>query len=144
MPSPLRSLTVTNNGPSPVAKSCLAAKLGVDAPGAVVLSSTDTLFELMFATARSSLPSQFRSPTVTDTGVVPAAKSCLAAKLEAKAPGVVVLSRTDTVFEPRFATARSSLPSPFRSPTETDRGVGPVSKSCLAAKPGVEYPDWCC
>src|SRR2546426_491253 len=124
----------------PVAKSCLAAKLGMAAPAAVVLSSTDTVAELPFATARSSLPSPFRSPTVTDRGKAPVAKSCLAAKLGVAAPGAVVLSSTDTVLAAKFATARSSLPSTFTSPTVTDAGMLPVAKSCLAAKLGVAAP----
>jgi len=87
------------------------------APGAVVLSITDTLQDVKFATTRSSLRSPFRSPTVMDSGESPAAKSCLAVKLGAVAPGAVVLSSTDTVLEALLATTRSSLSSPFRSPT---------------------------
>src|SRR5260370_987752 len=102
-----------------------------------MLSSTETVLELRFATARSSLPSPFRSPTVTDIGTEPVGKSCLAAKLGVAAPGAVVLSSTDTVLEIRFATARSSLPSPFRSPTVTENGLVSVEKSCLPGKLGV-------
>src|SRR5207249_116274 len=140
LPSPFRSPAVTDTGLTLVSKSCLAAKLGVTAPGAVVLSSTETVLETSFATARSSLPSPFRLPTVTDSGLTLVAKSCLAAKLGVAAPGAVVLSSTDTVLEPLFATARSSLPSPFRSPTVTDTGLTLVAKSCLAAQLGVAAP----
>src|SRR5439155_1308332 len=140
LPSPFRSPSVTDVGLAPVAKSCLAAKLGVAAPAAVVLSSTDIVLELKFATARSSLPSPFRSPTVTDSGLIPVPNSSLAAKLGVAAPGAVVLSSTDTVLQLKFATARSSLPSPFRSPTVTDTGPVLVAKSCLAAKLGVAAP----
>src|SRR4029079_10231543 len=125
-PSPLRSPIATDNGLSPVGKSCLLAKLGVAAPGAVVLSSTDTVLELILATAMSSFPSRFRSATVTNTGPVPVAKSCLGAKVEVADPGAVVLNSTDTVFETEFATTRSILPSLLKSPTETDRGFEPV------------------
>src|SRR5207237_1266913 len=131
--------TVTDPGAAPVAKSCLAVKLDVE-PRMEVLSSTDTVLELEFATARSSPPSPFRSPTVTEHGVVPVAKSCLAAKLDVVAPGAVVLSSTDTVAELEFATARSSLPSRSTSPTVTENGVVPVGKSCLAAKLGMAAP----
>src|SRR5207244_929627 len=131
---------VTNTGLLPAIKSCLATKLGVAAPGTVALSSTDTVPEIKFMTARSDLPSPFRSPSVTDTGPAPVAKSCLAAKLGVAAPGTVVLSSTDTVLEIRFTTARSSLPSPFRSPGVTYTGPSPVVKSCLAAKLGVAAP----
>src|SRR5437870_1055082 len=140
LPSPFRSPIATDAGAVPVAKSWWAAKLGVAAPGAVVLSSTDTMPELLFATARSNLPSPFRSPTVTNTGLLPALKSCLATKLGVAAPGTVALSSTDTVPEIKFMTARSDLPSPFRSPSVTDTGPAPVAKSCLAAKLGVAAP----
>jgi hypothetical protein len=39
-------------------------------------------------------------------------------------PGV--LRSTETVFAPKFATARSGLPSPFKSAIATDRGARPV------------------
>src|SRR4029434_1051077 len=116
--------------------SCLQAKLGGSAPGAVVFNSTEAVLEPVFATARSSLPSPFTSPTVTDTGPEPVVKSCLAAKLGGAPPGALVFSSTDTVLELSFATARSSLPSRFTSPTVTDTGPEPVAKSCLAAKLG--------
>ena len=68
-------------GPLPVAKVCWAAKVGVVAPGAVVFSSTDTVFESQFATIRSGLPSPFKSAVVTDWGLLPVAKPTLGAKL---------------------------------------------------------------
>jgi len=43
LPSPLTSAAVTEDGKLPVAKVCWAVKLGVPAPGAVALSSTDTV-----------------------------------------------------------------------------------------------------
>ena len=43
LPSPLMSAAVTESGSLPVAKVCWVAKVGVVAPGAVVLSSTDTV-----------------------------------------------------------------------------------------------------
>ena len=45
-----------------------------------------------------------------------------------------VLRNTETVLLVRFATARSALPSPSRSPMETEIGCAPVVKSTLAAK----------
>jgi hypothetical protein len=68
LPSPFRSAVVTEYGLLPVAKTCWVAKLGVVAPGAVVLSSTETVALLVFATIRSGLPSPLRSATVTETG----------------------------------------------------------------------------
>src|SRR5439155_295957 len=140
LPSPFRSPTATAQGLAPVAKSCLAAKLSAAAPGAVVLSSTDTALESKHTAAKSSLPSPFKSATVTEDGEVPVAKSCLAAKLGVAAPDAVVLSSTDTLAELKLETARSRLPSRFRSPTVTDEGPLPVAKSCLAAKMGVGAP----
>ena len=63
-----------------MAKVCWAAKLGVVAPGAVVLRSTETVLSPLFATIRSGLPSPFTSAAVTDLGVLPVAKGCWVAK----------------------------------------------------------------
>ena len=41
--------------------------------------------------------------------------------------GVAVFSNTETVLEPELATAKSSLPSPLKSPVLTERGVVPVA-----------------
>src|SRR5439155_2781872 len=41
---------------------------------------------------------------------------------------VLVFISTETVLEPRLATARSGLPSPLRSPTATDAGLVPAAK----------------
>jgi hypothetical protein len=96
-PSPLRSTAVTERGPPLVAKVCWAAKLDVTAPGAVVLSSTDTVLPSLFATIRSGLPSPLTSAAVTESGPVPVVKVCWAAKLSVGGEPVVVLSSTDTV-----------------------------------------------
>ena len=53
--------------------------------------------------------------------------------MSAALPGTVVLSSTATLFELKFTIARSSFPSPLRSPTATNRGPSPVAKSCLTA-----------
>ena len=45
----------------------------------------------------------------------------------------IVLRNTETVLLPLFVTARSALPSPSRSPMETEIGPNPVVKSTLAA-----------
>ena len=52
-----------------------------------MLSKTDTLLELKFATAKSNLPSLFTSPIVTNMGPVPVANSRLAVKLAVVAAG---------------------------------------------------------
>ena len=87
-----------------------------------MFSSTDTVFEPKLATIRSGLPSPFKSAAVTEHGWLPVAKVCWAAKEGVVAPGAVVFSSTDTVFEPSFATIRSGLPSPFTSAAVTERG----------------------
>ena len=97
LPSPLTSAAVTESGRLPVAKVCWVAKLGVAAPGAVVLSSTETVSSSSFATIRSGLPSPLTSAAVTEIGSVPVAKVCWVAKLGVVAPGAVVLSSTETV-----------------------------------------------
>ncbi len=84
----------------PVAKVCWVAKLGVVAPAAVVLSSTETVSSPSFATIRSGLPSPLTSAAVTENGTVPVAKVCWVAKLGVVAPGAVVLSSTETVLPP--------------------------------------------
>src|SRR5438552_2655518 len=111
---------------TPVAKVCCAANEGEVAPGAVVLSSTETGLELTLATARSGRPSPLRSPTATDRGPAPVAKVCWAANDGVAAPGAVVLSRTDTEAEFWLIKTRSGLPSPLRSATTGDLGPMPV------------------
>ena len=59
-----------------------------------VLSSTDTVLERRFATARSGLPSPLTSPIATEKGWTPVAKSVLAPNPPAPLP-----SSTDTVLE---------------------------------------------
>ena len=113
----------TDSGLDPVAKSTLAAKLlALMLPLKDVLRKTDTLPTLLsFATARSGLPSPSRSPMATDCGAVPVAKSTLAAKLLAvMLPLAEVLRNIDTLLAPEFATARSGLPSPSKSPMATE------------------------
>src|SRR5262249_38526820 len=79
--SPLKSPIPTALGIATVAKSRLAAKLGTVEPGTVVFTSTDTLLELWFTTARSGKPSPLKSPTAADTGSAPVAKAWPVAKL---------------------------------------------------------------
>ena len=53
---------------------------------------------------------------------------------------VLVFLNTDTVLLPSFATARSALPSPSRSPMDTDLGAAPVVNSILASKELTSIP----
>src|SRR5262245_27018383 len=99
-PSPLTSPTATELGMLPVAKVCWGAKEGGVAPGAVVVSSPDTVALTLLATRRSGRPSPLTSPTATELGVLPVAKVCWGAKEGVVAPAAVVFSSTDTVALP--------------------------------------------
>src|SRR5262244_2069181 len=86
--------------------------------------NTETLLELALATARSSAPSPLKSPTATETGVLPTVRLCAGWKLPSPE-----LKSTETLFERELATARSGTPSPLKSPAATKTGLRPVSKS---------------
>src|SRR5438309_1210193 len=51
-----------------------------------------------------------------------------------------VPSRTETVFEPWFVTARSGRPSALTSATATEVGIDPVGKSAFVRKLPVPVP----
>jgi len=69
-------------------------------------------------------------------------RSTFVAKLTV--PGIDVLRKTDTEPPVKFATARSGIPFPSKSPMLTICGAPPAAKSTLAAKlpasiiPGVD------
>src|SRR5205807_4236580 len=105
------------------------------APGAVVLSSTDTVPALVsLATIRSGLPSRLTSAMVTATGCNPVPNGWATANDGVVTPGAVVFNSTDTVLSPKLATARSGLPSPFKSPTATTIGRLPTAISVAALR----------
>ena len=111
-----------SRGESPVGRHSWAWSL----PGAVVLSSTETVLPPAFATTRSGLPSPLRSPTVTEYGIRPVAKVLLGGKAgRGRARRGGVEQHRDGVAA-MFATTRSGLPSPFRSPTVTEYGTDPA------------------
>src|SRR5206468_2641188 len=118
----------------PVAKVWAAPKANVVAPGGVVFRNTDNWLEPLSAETRSGRPSPFRSATATALGLVPVATVWRAAKVGVAAPGEVVFSRTDSVLSVLSAEIRSSLPSPFRSASATDRGPLPVVKGWRPVK----------
>src|SRR3989442_14312970 len=60
----------TDGGPAPTTKASGACKVPSPLP-----SSTETSLESKLATARSGLPSPLKSPTATESGDRPAAKS---------------------------------------------------------------------
>ncbi len=77
------------------------------------------------AIARSCLPSPSKSSTITALGLVPVAKSAFAAN--ESVPEVLVFRKTETVFEPAFATMRSLFPLPSISAILTEYGLLPVA-----------------
>ena len=98
-------------------------------------SSTDTVPEHPLATARSGSWSPLKSPTATETGKSPTARSGVwRVKLPPALP-----SSTETVLASWLRTARSGLPSPLKSPTATEAGPSPVAT--LAAGPKLS---WAC
>jgi hypothetical protein len=118
----------------------LATKLGVSAV-AVVLSSTETVLELMFATA-DQLPSR---SIIHRDGYRRGAryKACLVASLDRGGRGGGVEQRRSGVGI-SVRDSQIELAIAFRSSTETDLSSAPVSKSCLLAKPGVAAPSRSC
>ena len=76
-----------------------------------------------------------KSPTATELGPEPAAKLVAALKLPVPVP-----SKIETLLESKFASARSSLPSPLKSPATRETGFPPV-KLVAAAKLAVLHCD---
>ena len=118
LPSPSKSPMATEKGFKPVPKSTLSAKLRL--PMLDVFRITETEFEPSFPTAKSGLLSPSKSPIATELGLVPVVKSTLVAKL--RLPTLDVLRITETKATLFFATAKSGLPSPSKSPMATDQG----------------------
>ena len=119
----------------------LGGEGGGGGPGAVVFSSTDTVFECRIRDDQVGLAIAVhvrRRHEIADScrwrrsagrrrrGWWPRAPSCSAAPTP--------------MFELGFATIRSGLPSPFTSAAVTERGSVPVAKVCWAAKEGVVAP----
>ena len=122
LPSPLKSLMLTDWGKVPVGKVTGVAKVGVMAPMAVVLSRMEALALALFAVAKSGFPSPLMSPTLTLKGPVPVGKANWREKVGVGDPMAVVLSRMEAVFSKTFAVAKSSFPSLLKSPMLTDWG----------------------
>ena len=116
------------------------------APGAVVFKSTLTVLLPALAMARSSFSSPLKSPIEMDSGEDPVAKVVLLEYEGVVAPGEVVFKSTLTLLllglpSPWFEMARSGLPSPFKSPIDTEMGLTPpVAKVVWLEKEGVVAP----
>ena len=128
----------------PVGKSTLAAnEPAVIVPAILMFLKTETVLLVLLVTTRSGLPSPSISPMTTQVGIVPVAKSTLAAnELAVIDPEVLVFLKTEMVLAVQFATARSGLPSPSMSPMAMLYGPVPVVKSTLAEnEPAVIVPE---
>ena len=99
-------------------------KLAKQANGSVVVRQGDTM--LLAAVVLKLVPAMV---TVAPGTVVPEAGLML---VMTGPEGL--LRNTETLLPVKFPTARSGLPSPSKSPIETERGTSPVVKSTLAAK----------
>ena len=114
--------------------------VGVGVTGVVVLSRIEALSLYSFATAKSGFPSPLMSPMLTEREPLPVAKVTWGAKVGVVAPVAVVLSRIEALLSLLFATAKSCLPSPLKSPMLTNWGNLPVVKVTWVAKVGVVAP----
>ena len=116
LPSPLKSPAVMNTGPNPTKKGLPEAGLNLPVPSP---SNTVTVLPLVFATARSGLPSPLKSRTTNDSGSGPTAKGLPGAGMK---PPVPFPGSTVTLLPVEFAVARSGTPSLLKSPTATATG----------------------
>lgn len=138
-PSPFTSLNDIDLGVVPIAKSVLAVKVGVNAPGVVVLNKTEAVLVIELPDTKSGFPSPFRSQSPTVRVVFPTVKSVFEVNDGVLEPGVVVFINTE-IAVPDEATAKSGLPSPFKSAIDTTKEIRlVVDKSTFAEKLG-GYP----
>ena len=97
LPSSLMSPKLTDLGAVPVPKVTWVVKVGVVALVAVVLSRMETSLLILFATAKSGLPSPLMSPKLRSEGSVPVPKVTWVAKVGVVVRVEVLLSRMETV-----------------------------------------------
>ena len=91
------------------------------------------------ATARSSFPPPLRSPTTTDAAPTPASGEEAAVKLPVPSPNRIETFPSDwqvASFPQLFATAKSSFPSPLKSPTAIERELIPT----CSVGPALKFP----
>jgi hypothetical protein len=85
---------------------------------------TDTVLSALLVTPKSSRPLPVKSPTATEEGFLPVAAGEVVGKSPLPSPKrMVTLGLTNVL----LATARSSLPSPLKSPIATEDGFEPVT-----------------
>src|SRR5438552_3256434 len=81
-------------------------------------SSTEALLIVSFAVAKSSLPSELKSPTATEYGANVAPPPVLKLPPSVNVPSPLP-RRMETCPQPASATAKSKMPSPLKSPLAT-------------------------
>ncbi len=121
MPSPLKSPTARPPGPLPTATGDAGA--GANPP----LPSPNRMLTLSlaeFATARSAMPSPLKSALATPEGIKPTAIGDPAAGANPPLPSP---NRMLTLLLPAFVTARSTMPSPLKSPVAIPPGPVPTA-----------------
>ncbi|HZH61490.1 MAG TPA: hypothetical protein VEY70_18365 [Metabacillus sp.] len=118
LPSPLKSADTIDTGPPPLEKVPAGENPPVPFP-----KKTATVSDPRFVTARSGIPSQLISRTVTSLGLVPPLEKGLP-DAEANPPAPFP-KKTEIEFENSLATARSGIPSPLKSAAVMDWGWDP-------------------
>jgi hypothetical protein len=95
----------------------VAKLLDVILPSIAVFLKIEILLEFLLATAKSGLPSPSKSAITIATGTEPVVKSILLAKLpDERLPLEDIFLKIEIVFAFAFATTKSVLPSPSKSP----------------------------
>ena len=130
-PSPLRSPIAAGCGKVPTVK--LDGPLKVPSP---LPRRIETLLAMVFTTTKSGMPSPLRSAIFTETGpesgVDPVPTTTLGADVKVPSPlpkkTEIVSAKPSGAILSAFATARSSFPSPFKSPTATLNGSLPAAR----------------
>ena len=121
VPFPSKSPTAIPKGDVPTANGL---PVTCENPPEPSPSRTVTFWDVRFTTARSSLPSPLKSPVAIPKGRVPTAYGLPGDAVNPPAPSP---SSTVTVASPELEIARSSLPSPLKSPITMPRGVVPIT-----------------
>ena len=98
--------------------------------------SAVTVLSARFAVARSEMPSPFKSPAAKKIGSSPVATVLFAVCVNVQSP---FPRRMVTVLLPEFATAKSGMESPLKSPTTTKIGLTPTA-SVLTGAANVPSP----
>src|ERR1039458_3612645 len=126
-PSPLKSPTTRPRGNIPAGNGLPLMGLKPPLP---LPDSTVTLALGSLVTAKSALPSPLKSPTASEVGPNPTENGLPDASVKPPRPSP---NKTVTLLLIEFATARSALPSPLKSPITIEFGMLPVDGLTEAA-----------